>query len=353
MENAFYAGAKWEVNRQLTLYAGLRYSIYSALGPRNLLEYAPNLPLSDNTVTGSRQINGALATYHGPEWRASARYGLSNTSSLKFSYNRMRQYISMLSNTVAISPTDTWKLSDPYVRPQLADQVSLGFYQNLRSNTVEASVEVYYKDLQNVLDFKSGAVLLLNPAIEQDVVQAEGKAYGVELLFKKVTGKFNGWIAYTYSRSLLRTQSPFAAETINLGQWYPSNFDKPHDVTLISNYKFNRRFSMSLNFTYSTGRPITLPLGKYVVEGQTRLFYSERNQFRIPDYYRADFSLNIEGNHKVRKLAHSSWTIAVYNLTGRRNAFSVFFQSEGTQVRGYQLSIFGQPIPTLTYNFKF
>jgi hypothetical protein len=172
-------------------------------------------------------------------------------------------------------------------------------------------------------------------------------------MVKKTAGKLNGWMSYTYSRSLLRANDPVNTEVINRGEYYPSNFDKPHDFTFIGNYKFNRRISVSLNFTYSTGRPITLPLAKYTQGGAQRIYYSDRNQYRIPDYYRADVSMNIEGSHKIKKLAHSSWTIAIYNLTGRRNAYSVYFSSEKGSIKGYKLSIFGMPIPTITYNFRF
>jgi hypothetical protein len=196
-------------------------------------------------------------------------------------------------------------------------------------------------------------VLLLNPHLETDIVDARGKAYGMEFMVKKLSGKVNGWISYTYSRSLLQTKGNFPDETVNDGSWYASNYDKPHALNFIGNYKFNRRFNFSLNFIYSTGRPITLPIAKYDVDGTTRIFYSDRNQYRIPDYIRTDISINIEGNHKVRKLAHSSWTVAVYNLFGRANPYSIYFVSENGKINGYKLSIFGQPIPTLTYNFKF
>jgi hypothetical protein len=259
----------------------------------------------------------------------------------------------MLSNTASISPTDIWKLSDAYILPQLGKQYSVGYYKNFKSNTIETSVEGYYKTMANFLDYRSGASLLLNQHIETDVVNAEGKAYGVEVLVKKLTGKVNGWVSYTYSRTLARINNPNTAEIINRGEYYPTNFDKPHDFTMIGNYRFNRRFSTSLNFTYSTGRPITLPLAKYQVGDSKRVYYSDRNQYRIPDYYRLDFAMNIEGNHRIKKLAHSSWSLGIYNLTGRQNAYSVFFKSQNGTIKGYKLSIFGQPIPSITYNFKF
>lgn len=278
---------------------------------------------------------------------------LSDDASIKLSYQRMRQYIHMLSNTTAIAPTDTWKLSDAYILPQIGDQISIGYYKNFKANTIETSVEAYYKTLDNFLDYKGGALLTMNHHIETDIIGTQGRAYGIEVLLKKVTGKFNGWISYTYSRSLLKTSGTATGETVNDGSEYPSNFDKPHDVTLISNYRFSRRFSLSLNFTYSTGRPITLPLQRYMLDGSQRLLYTDRNQARIPDYYRFDFAMNIEGNHRIRKLAHSSWSLSVYNLTGRKNAYSVFFRAEDGQIKGYKLSIFAQPIPTITYNFRF
>jgi hypothetical protein len=225
-----------------------------------------------------------------------------------------------LSNTTAISPTDVWQLSDPNIKPQYGDQVSLGLYRNLKSNTIETSVEVYYKRLRDYLDYKSGANLVLNHHIETDVIGTQGKAYGIEFLVKKATGKANGWISYTYSRTFLRQNDPNVGDLINGGAYYPASFDKPHAFNFIGNYRFSHRFSVSVNITYSTGRPITVPVAKYEIGGASRVFYSERNQYRIPDYFRIDASLNLEGNHKIKKLAHSSLTFAIYNLTGRRNA---------------------------------
>jgi hypothetical protein len=355
MESALYAGENFEVSRDVSVYVGLRYSYYQYLGKRDIFVYEQGAPREEGSITDTLHYNKgkAISTYQGLEPRASVRYALAKNASVKLSYNRMRQYIQMLSNTTAITPTDIWKLSDPYIRPQVGDQISLGFYKNLRGNLIETSVEAYYKTMQNTIDYKGGAVLLLNHHLETDILHAQGKAYGLELLVKKSSGKLNGWVSYTYSRSFLKTKGEFASETINKGKYYRSNFDKPHAVNFIGNYKFSRRFNFSLNVVYSTGRPITLPIAKYELAGSKRLYYSDRNQFRIPDYFRTDISINIEGNHKIRKLAHSSWTFAIYNLTGRRNAYSVFFVSKDGVIKGYKLSVFGQPIPTITYNFKF
>jgi hypothetical protein len=322
LENSAYISDRYEVTPALSINYGVRYSLYSFLGPKDVLNYVQGQPKEEATIIDTTHYKAGknIVTYQGPELRFSARYLLGSDASVKISYNRMRQYIQMLSNTTAISPTDTWKLSDAYIKPQIGDQYSIGYYKNLNSNSLEVSAEAYYKITQHFLDYKSGANLLLNHHLETDVLSAHGKAYGLELLLRKTSGKLNGWVSYTYSRSFLQTQSSFASETINNGNYYPSNYDKPHAFNLISNYKFNRRFSISINYTYSTGRPITLPVAKYESNGSMLLFYSQRNQYRIPDYWRADVSLNIEGIHKVHKLAHGSWTIAVYNLTGRHNA---------------------------------
>lgn len=259
----------------------------------------------------------------------------------------------MLSNTTAIAPTDVWKLSDPNIRPQQGNQVSLGLYKNFKSNTIETSAEVYYKKIRDYLDYKPGATLVLNHNIERDVINTRGKAYGAELMIRKTSGKLNGWVSYTYSRILLQVDDPTVSLPVNDGKWYPANYDKPHDVTAIGNFKVNHRFSLSLNLTYSTGRPITLPIGLFYYAGSQRVLYAERNSYRIPDYFRADFSMNIDGNHKVKQRTHNSWTIGIYNLTGQRNPFSVYYVSEAGLVRGYKLSIFGNAIPFINFNIRF
>ncbi|MBD1398779.1 TonB-dependent receptor [Pontibacter sp. JH31] len=355
VESALYISDRFDISQRFSVSAGLRYSVFNALGAKDVFSYAPGVPKSVNTITDTLSYGSGerIATYHGPEFRLSARYGFGNNSSVKVSFNRLRQYVHMLSNTATMAPTDTWKLSDNNIKPQVGDQVALGYYRNLRANTIEFSAEAYYKWMRDFLDYRSGANIIMNHHIETDVANAEGKAYGVEVMLKKATGKLNGWISYTYSRTLTRLNDPTVSEIINRGEWYASNFDKPHDLTMISNYRFSQRFSTSLNFTYSTGRPITLPLAKYYDGSTYRIMYSDRNQYRIPDYYRVDFAMNIEGNHRVQKLAHSSWTVAVYNLTGRRNPYSIYFKSQNGKIAGYKMSIFGQPIPTVTYNFKF
>lgn len=355
LESALYLGDKFDVTDDLSISGGIRYSIYNFLGPQTVYNYAPNLPkTSANLLDSTNYASGKfIKTYSGPEIRLSARYQLGDNLSIKGGYNTLRQYIHLLSNTTAISPTDVWQLSDPNIKPQYGDQVSLGLYHNLKSNTIETSVEVYYKRLRDYLDYKSGANLVLNHHIETDVIGTQGKAYGIEFLVKKATGKANGWISYTYSRTFLRQKDPNAGDLINGGAYYPANFDKPHDFKFVGNYRFSHRFSVSLNLTYSTGRPITLPIAKYEYGGSERVFYSDRNQYRIPDYFRSDFSMNIEGNHKVHQLTHNSFTIGVYNLTGRQNAYSTYFTEQGGVINGYKLSIFARPIPFINYNIRF
>jgi hypothetical protein len=355
LENALYFGDRIELTSKLSVEAGLRYSFFTALGSRSVYDYAPGLPREETTIIDTLRYgnNKAIKTYHGPEIRISSRYTISDDLSVKLSFNTLRQYIHMLSNTTAISPVDIWKLSDRNIKPQTGEQLSLGLYKNFNSKGIEASVEVYYKRMRNYLDYKSGAQLILNHHIETDVLSSRGKAYGVELMVKKMRGKLNGWISYTYSRTMLQTNDPLADQPVNGGNYYPANFDKPHSVNVISNYKFSHRFSISLNAVYSTGRPITLPIALYSYGGADRVYYSDRNQYRIPDNFRVDFSMNIEGSHKIKKLAHSSWTLGVYNVTARKNPYSVYFITQANAIKGYKLSIFGTAIPFITYNFRF
>lgn len=354
-ETAVYASDRFNLNRKISVEYGIRYSVYQFLGAQEMNEYAPGLPREETNRTGIKKYNSgeAIKTYHGAEYRVALRYAFTPDFSVKAGYNSLRQYIHMLSNTTAIAPTDIWKLSDMHIRPQLGDQVSLGLFHNFYSNAVETSLEVYYKRMKNLLDYKSGAVLVLNHDIETDVFNASGKAYGVELMVRKSAGKLNGWVGYSYSRTLLKMDDPIAGEIINDGKYYPGNYDKPHDMTLVMNYRLSHRFSVSSTITYSTGRPITMPVARFVYGGSQRILYSERNSFRIPDLFRTDLSMNIDGNHKVNQRAHNSWTIGLYNVTGRKNPYSVYFTSEGGRLHGYKLSIFGSVIPYINYNIRF
>lgn len=355
LESALHLSDNFRINDRLTVDMGLRYSMFNVFGPGTVKEYAPGLARNENTQIGEREYGAGsvIKTYHAPEIRFGVNYVISSASALKAGYNSLSQYIHMLSNTAAMAPTDTWKLSDVHIEPQRGGQFSVGYYQNFNNDAIETSVEAYYKHIKNHLDYKSGAVLLLNEQLETDVIGTQGRAYGAEFLVKKLTGKLNGWASYTYSKVEQRTVNVGADELINGGAYYPSSFDIPHNLTMVGNYKFSHRFSFSLNLTYRTGRPITLPIGSFWYAGSQRAYYSARNQYRVPDFFRADASFNIEGNHRVRKLAHSSWTVGVYNVTGRRNPFSVYFVSEAGQIKGYKLSVYGSQIPFITYNFRF
>jgi hypothetical protein len=354
-ESALYVGDQYRITDQLSIQAGLRYAFYRYVGPRRMYTYADGLPPSASTVKDSTDYaKGDLITsYHGPEVRFSARWMLSNNTSLKFSFNTVRQFIHMITNTAALSPTDIWKLSDPLIKPQYGQQAAIGFYTQPGTKGVEISVEAYYKNSVNYLDYKSGAQLVLNQQLERDVIGTKGKIYGIELLFKKTAGKLSGWLGYTYLRTLLKVNDAQAGELINQGKFYPANFDKPHIVNLVANYKFTQRYSISLTSTYSTGRPITLPIATYMMAGAPRVFYSERNAFRIPDFFRTDLSMVIENSHNNKKKVLSSWIFGVYNLTGRDNPYSVYFTLENGQVKGYQLSVFATALPFVSFNLKF
>jgi len=357
LESALYVEDQWDITDKLSATAGIRYSIYNALGPRTYNQYEPGMLPYASTImdTLHAKTGQVFKTYMGPEFRLSARYLLTNNLSVKAGFNTMRQYIHKLSNTIIMSPTDTWKLSDSNIRPQKGWQAATGMYYNTPKKIWLFSIEGYYKRMNDYLDYRSGAILLMNPHIETDVINTEGYAYGIELSVKKEVGKLNGWANYSYSRTFLRQSDRLIADPVNHGNWYPTDYDKPHDFKLTGNYKFTQRYSCSLNVDYSTGRPTTVPAGKYYNQtlGVVQVFYTDRNTYRIPNYFRTDLSFNIEPSHKLTLLTYSSVSFGVYNLTGRSNAYSVYYTSEDGKIKGYKLSIFGTPIPFLTYNIKF
>ncbi len=355
IESAIFISDNFNISKNLLLNIGFRYSFYAFLGETSQNIYLDGLPKNEGTYVETKEFgkNEIAKTYGAPEIRASVRYSFSPSFSVKASYNNNTQYIHTLTTNTTASPTDTWKLSDLNIKPQKADQYSLGLFKNFNGNNYELSLEGYYKLSKNILDYKVGAELLLNKNIETEVLQGDGKAYGIEFLIKKNKGKLNGWIGYSYSRALIKMGSEFNEELINNGDYFPSNYDKPHDFSLVANYKLTKRFSFSTNFVYQTGRPVTFPVGNYIFNNSEYVFYSDRNAFRIPDYYRLDLGINIEGNHKIKKFAHSFWNISVYNVLGRNNPYSVFFVTENGEIKAYQSSIFSTPVPTITYNFRF
>lgn len=355
LESSLYLSDEFDLTSFISVSAGIRYTLYANFGPKTQFNYQPGLPKNIESITDTSyyESGSPVKYYSAPELRFSSNIKVNSTSSFKIGLSRMYQYIHMMSKTTAMSPTDIWKLSDNYLKPQRGDQVSVGFYKNLRSNTIEASVETYYKKLKDILDYKGGAQLIMNEHIETDVLNGTGKAYGVEFMVQKKTGKYTGWVNYTYSRILHKIDSEFDEERVNNGEYFPANYDKPHNFKFIFNYKASRRFNMSTNFFYSTGRPYTAPLAYYQFNDALRVYYTERNGVRMADYIRLDIAATVNGNLLKRKLNHSSWTFAVYNVLGRNNPYSIFFRTEGEQVKGYKMSIFGQPVFTVTYNFRF
>jgi len=355
LESSLYFNDHYVISPALALDAGIRGTVYNYLGPQDVNYYQEGIPKSTSTIIRTVNYgNGSfIKTYGAPEIRFSIKYAFNDSTSVKAGFSNQRQYIHSISNTTAMAPTDIWKLSDPNIKPQSGEQVSLGIYKNFKSNTIETSVEVYYKFLDNYLDYKSGAILVMNHHLETDVLETQGKAYGVEFFIKKLTGKLNGWVSYAWSRTFLRMSDSTQGTPVNNGAFYPSDHDIPNNVNIVGNYRVSHRFSMSLNGVYATGRPITLPVGTYYYAGAFRTLYTNRNADRIPDYFRMDFSMNIDGNHRIHQLTHNSWTIGVYNLTGRKNAYSVYYVSENGVINGYKLSIFGSAIPYINYNIRF
>ena len=357
LESALYIGDEWSITPKFSLNAGIRYSMFNAMGPRTYNKYLPGKLPSEDTVTETVDVTGGkiFKTYHGPEFRLSARYMLQENLALKAGFNTMRQYIHKLSNTVIMSPTDTWKLSDANIKPQTGWQAATGLFYTIPKKDIETSVEVYYKRMNDYLDYRGGAKLIMNHHIETDVVSTQGYAYGAEFSVKKLSGKLNGWASYTYSRTFLRQNDKMILNPVNNGNWYPTNYDKPHDFKFVGNYKFTERYSVSLNLDYSTGRPTTVPAGKYFnpVTNSIQVYYTDRNTFRIPDYFRGDIAFNIEPTHRQTALIHSKISIGVYNFTGRKNVYSVYYVNDKGSIKGYQLSIFGAPIPYITYNIRF
>lgn len=355
LESSIFISDEFEINDKWFLSGGLRYNLYNYLGAQTRFMYPVGEPTTSQNVVGEKTSKSGevVKTYHGPEFRFSGRYSIDNQSSVKGGVNSMRQNMHLLSNSSVISPTDTWKLSDEFIAPQTGIQYSLGYFRTMSQNKLEFSAEVYYRTMRNLLDYRSGATIILNDNVEQDVLNTDGRAFGMEFFLKKNVGKINGSVSYTYARSLFQTGSLERKEKINEGSSYPSNFDQPHHAVLVMNYEISKRFNTTLAGNYSTGRPITLPVSKFVYAGSERVYYSGRNAQRVPDYFRVDFSVNLEGNHKVKKLAHSSWSLGIYNVLGRSNPFSIYYTPENGVLRGYQLSIFAEPIPFITYNFKF
>jgi len=278
----------------------------------------------------------------------------------KFSYNRISQFINLITNTAVMAPTDVYKLSSPNIKPLICSQYAMGYFRNFNKNAFEASVEMYYKKLDNIVDYRDGATILLNNALETDLLSASGYNYGVEFYLKKNTGRLTGWASYTYSRSLRHTTSTIEADQINGNRYYPSSFDKPHNVVINGNYHLTRRWRLSGTFNFNTGKPVTLPELKYEFDGSQYVYYSDRNKYRLPDYHRLDIAITFDETLRLKQKWKGSWTLAIINLYGQKNPYSVYYKAT-SQLESkfyqsynlYKLFIISRPIPTLTYNFTF
>jgi hypothetical protein len=362
LESAIYLTDNITLSPKLAIDVGVRYSLYTYLGPNKIYIYQPDLPRSRGSVIDSLMYgnNKSICRYSGLEPRVSLRITLSNNSSVKLSYNRIHQYVNLVSNTAVMAPTDVWKLSSPNLKPLTCDHFAVGYFKNFKNNMYETSLEVYYKSLTNAIEYKNGADLLLNPYLEADLTNVRGYNYGFELYVKKNTGRLTGWASYTFSRSLQQSHGVFTEDKINDNQIFPSNFDRPNNLILNANYHISKRWRFNGTFTYSTGRPVTLPELKFDYQGYQLLYYSDRNKYRLPDYHRLDVSMTLDESLKIRRKWKGSWTFSIINLYGRKNAYSVYYQkgahmvsNEYRQYDTYMLYIIGRPLPMLTYSFTF
>ncbi len=354
MEGGIFLSDNVTLTPWLSVYAGFRYSLYSMLGPQDVMLYEEGKPKSENTIVGSLAYGDfePVNFHSGPEFRTAVNMKSGPNTSFKLSFNQMRQYLFMLSNTVTISPTDQWKLSDYHISPQKSYQATGGFYHIFPKLGLSSSLELYYKYSTDIVEYKDGADFITSPLTETVVLQGLQNAYGAEFMLQKISGRLDGWISYTLSRSEMLVNGGNDFESINNGNPYPSNFDRPHVLNVVANYTINRRFSVGSNLVYMSGRPVTYPTSLYYIDNVAYIDYFARNQFRIPDYFRIDLSLNIEGNLKADKFMHSSWSLNVYNVLGRKNPQSIYFVPQEYFIKGYSFSVIGVPIFTISWNVK-
>lgn len=373
-EAAAYVDVEQNITKNLSINYGIRVSNFNRLGQDELFVYENDqavlfdpFQLIYREATPIDTINpgrsGSLATFTNFEPRVSMAYTVSEKSSVKASYTRLAQYLHLLSNTSSPTPLDVWTPSGPFVEPQLLDQFALGYFRNIKGGEYSLELEGFYKDIQNRIDYIDGADLIANDAIEQVILNGEARAYGLELLFRKNEGRFQGWLAYTLSRSEQRTpgRDPVVdngrsnLETgINFGEWYPTPFDKTHDIALFGNYEFNDKWSLNANFIFQTGQPTNFPVGQFEFQGLVVPFFGLRNQTRLPDYHRLDLSATFKPKKNSNRSFQSEWVFGVYNLYNRMNAASINFRQNQDTGRNeaVRTAIFGI-VPAVTYNFKF
>ena len=373
-EFAAYIDVEHEITEKLSLNYGLRFSYFNRLGQEELNVYENNDPVffdpftlvyreaqPIDTISPGRK--GSLATFSNFEPRVSLAYTINDDNSVKASYTRLAQYLHLLSNTSSPTPLDVWTPSGPFVEPQLLDQYALGYFRNIDDGAFSLETEVFYKDIQNRIDYIDGANLIANNAIEQVILNGEARAYGGEILFRKNKGKLQGWLAYTLSRSEQRTPGRIPSfdngrsniETgINFGEWYSTPYDKTHDLSLFGSYELNKKWTFNSTFVYQTGQPTNYPVGQFEFQGLTIPYYGLRNKERLPDYHRLDIAATLTPRKNDNRKWKTEWVFSVYNLYNRRNAASINFRrNQDTGVNeAVRTSIFGI-VPAITYNFKF
>jgi hypothetical protein len=343
-ENAIYISRDYKPNNLLSFDFGLRFSSFSVIGPGDFYTYDPKGNTIDTIVYKSGQF---VRTYFNPQPRVSANFILSEKSSVKASYARNIQDLHLLSNSTSGSPTDAWIPSSNNVKPEIADQVALGYFRNFRDNNFEFSAEIYYKYLQNQIDYKDGAEITLNENAEAQLLFGTGRAYGIELFLKKKYGKLNGWIGYTIARTEKKIDG------INNGKYYRAKQDRTHDISIVGIYEISKKWTVSATWVYYTGNAVTFPSGKYEINGQVVNYYTERNGYRMPAYHRLDIGATWQ-TRKTEKF-ESSWSFSCYNVYGRRNAYSITFQQDpddATKTQAVQTTLF-RWIPSVTFNIKF
>nr|WP_240793865.1 TonB-dependent receptor [Antarcticibacterium arcticum] len=365
-ENAVYFSMEHTISPRLAAEYGLRYSSFFRLGQQELNVYENDQPVvfndafgiyeeADPVGTRSLSKNKIERSFGNLEPRIALAYNFNEYQSIKASYNRMSQYLHLITNTSSPTPLDVWAPSGKYIEPQILDQIAIGYFQNLRNKLYSLEVESFYKIIENRLDYIDGANLVANNAIERVVLPGEARAYGLEILIRKNAGKFTGWLAYTLSRTQQKTAGRTLVETgINNGGWYNTNYDKPHDLSITAGYELSKKWQFNANFAYQTGLPTTFPTGQYVFENLTIPVYSLRNSNRLPAYHRLDISATYSPNFGKKKAYTSSWNFGIYNVYNRQNAVSYTFrknQDNGLN-EAVRLSLFGI-IPSVTYNFKF
>ncbi|MDN5217208.1 TonB-dependent receptor [Fulvivirgaceae bacterium BMA12] len=351
-----FANGEWDLSAKIAISAGLRFTRFENVGPGVVNRYVNNSRPEETTLTGTENIGDGevIEGYERLEPRVSAKLMLNTQTSLKLGYSRTAQFLHQISNSDATTPIDIWQFSNNFIAPQKADNFSVGLFRNFKNNQWETSVELYYRETDRLVEYRDFSDLLANDLLETELLTGIGKAYGAELSIRKRRGVVNGWLAYTYARTKRRVNGELPEFTISNGNWYRSNFDKPHDLTLVTNFEINKRHKIAVNFNYNTGRPTTAPIGKFGVGNVQNIpIYSERNALRIPDYHRLDIAYTLSPGFRKDRKWKSSWTLSVYNLLGRRNAFAVFYTQPGLgNLVANRLSVLGSAFPAITYNFE-